>query len=65
MPCLTNNKMTEMPTTYDPKEAEAKWYDYWMKDEFFEAGKRPDAETLHDCDSTSERNGYAAYRACT
>jgi valyl-tRNA synthetase len=36
---------TEMPTTYDPKEAEAKWYDYWIKNEFFKAGNRPDAET--------------------
>ena len=36
---------TEMPTTYDPKASEAKWYDYWMKGNYFEAGKRPDAET--------------------
>ncbi|OCT14925.1 valine--tRNA ligase [Paenibacillus pectinilyticus] len=36
---------TEMPTTYDPKEAERKWYDYWIKNEFFKAGNRPDAET--------------------
>ncbi|MCY9694287.1 valine--tRNA ligase [Paenibacillus alginolyticus] len=34
-----------MPTTYDPKEAERKWYDYWIKNEFFKAGTRPDAET--------------------
>jgi len=33
-----------MPTTYDPKAAEQKWYDYWMKGNFFEAGKRPNAE---------------------
>ena len=31
---------TEMPTTYDPKAAEDKWYDYWMKSEFFKAGQR-------------------------
>ncbi|NHN30106.1 valine--tRNA ligase [Paenibacillus agricola] len=36
---------TEMPTTYDPKEAEKKWYDYWLKGEYFKAGKRKDAET--------------------
>ena len=36
---------TEMPTTYNPKASEAKWYDYWMKGNYFEAGKRPDAET--------------------
>lgn len=35
----------QMPTTYDPKEAERKWYDYWIKNEFFKAGSRPDAET--------------------
>ncbi|MBD0381679.1 valine--tRNA ligase [Paenibacillus sedimenti] len=35
----------QMPTTYDPKEAERKWYDYWIKNEFFKAGNRPDAET--------------------
>ncbi|OKP96317.1 valine--tRNA ligase [Paenibacillus sp. P46E] len=33
-----------MPTTYDPKAAEQKWYAYWMEHGFFEAGKRPDAE---------------------
>ncbi|MCQ6560852.1 valine--tRNA ligase [Paenibacillus mendelii] len=37
---------TAMPTTYDPKASEAKWYEYWMKGNFFEAGKRPDAETF-------------------
>jgi valyl-tRNA synthetase len=36
---------SQMPTTYDPKEAEQKWYDYWIKNEFFKAGSRPDAET--------------------
>ncbi|MFD0678816.1 MULTISPECIES: valine--tRNA ligase [unclassified Paenibacillus] len=38
-------KTTQMPTTYDPKEAEKKWYDYWLKGEYFKAGQRPDAET--------------------
>ncbi|MBW4084730.1 valine--tRNA ligase [Paenibacillus sp. S150] len=33
-----------MPTTYDPKSAEQKWYAYWMEKGFFEAGKRPEAE---------------------
>ncbi|WP_028530589.1 valine--tRNA ligase [Paenibacillus sp. HW567] len=33
-----------MPTTYDPKSAEQKWYAYWMEHGFFEAGKRPEAE---------------------
>ncbi|MEV5025873.1 valine--tRNA ligase [Paenibacillus sp. LPE1-1-1.1] len=43
---MSENQMTTaMPTTYDPKAAEQKWYDYWMQGKFFEAGKRPDAET--------------------
>ncbi|MFD2116486.1 valine--tRNA ligase [Paenibacillus yanchengensis] len=35
----------EMAKTYDPKAAEQKWYNYWMDGKYFEAGKRPDAET--------------------
>ncbi|HEY2494053.1 MAG TPA: valine--tRNA ligase [Paenibacillus sp.] len=45
---MTENesKMTaEMPTTYDPKAAEQKWYKYWIDNNFFQAGQRPDAET--------------------
>ncbi|GGA36502.1 valine--tRNA ligase [Paenibacillus physcomitrellae] len=34
----------EMPTTYEPKAAEQKWYRYWMDNEFFKAGQRMDAE---------------------
>lgn len=34
----------DMPTTYDPKAAEQKWYRYWMDNEFFKAGQRKDAE---------------------
>ncbi|OAB46672.1 valine--tRNA ligase [Paenibacillus glacialis] len=34
----------EMPTTYDPKSAENKWYKYWIEGEFFKAGQRPEAE---------------------
>lgn len=33
-----------MPTTYDPKAAEAKWYAYWLEHNVFEAGKRPDGQ---------------------
>ncbi|MFC0212608.1 valine--tRNA ligase [Paenibacillus chartarius] len=33
-----------MPTQYDPKTAEKKWYDWWLEHGVFEAGKRPDAE---------------------
>lgn len=40
------NKLADsMPTTYDPKAAETKWYKYWLEGGFFAAGKRPDAET--------------------
>ncbi|EFU42534.1 valyl-tRNA synthetase [Paenibacillus vortex V453] len=39
-----NQFQLEMPTTYDPKAAEQKWYPYWKEGGFFEAGKRPDAE---------------------
>lgn len=40
----TNSKQSDMPTTYDPKSAEQKWYAYWIEHGFFEAGKRPEAE---------------------
>ncbi|UHA74365.1 valine--tRNA ligase [Paenibacillus sp. 481] len=33
-----------MPTTYDPKAAEQKWYDFWAKGGYFKAGNKPDAE---------------------
>lgn len=38
-----NQTTTAMPTTYDPSAAEQKWYDFWTKGKFFEAGKRQDA----------------------
>ncbi|MBB6633901.1 valine--tRNA ligase [Cohnella thailandensis] len=34
---------TSMPTTYDPTNAERKWYEAWMKGGYFQAGRRPDA----------------------
>ncbi len=34
-------KGTELPSAYDPKQTEEKWYDYWMKGGFFQAGKDP------------------------
>lgn len=39
-----NKPQTDMPTTYNPQDAERKWYDYWLKGNYFAAGKRPDAE---------------------
>lgn len=36
----------EMPTTYEPKSAEQKWYRYWIEGGYFKAGERPDAETF-------------------
>jgi valyl-tRNA synthetase len=38
-------RVNAMPTTYDPKEAEHKWYAYWLSNNYFAAGARPDAET--------------------
>ncbi|KGP78044.1 MULTISPECIES: valine--tRNA ligase [unclassified Paenibacillus] len=39
-----NSAATEMPTTYDPKAAEQKWYSTWMENGYFKAGQRKDAE---------------------
>ncbi len=36
--------MSEMAKTYDPKQAEAKWYDYWLEGGYFKAGDNPDKE---------------------
>lgn len=36
--------VTSLPTSFDPKTGEAKWYEYWIKEGFFEAGQNPDAE---------------------
>lgn len=36
--------MTEMAKTYDPKQAEAKWYQEWLDKGYFQAGKRQEAE---------------------
>lgn len=33
-----------MPTTYDPKAAEQKWYSIWTERGYFKAGQRKDAE---------------------
>lgn len=35
---------TSMPTTYDPKEAEKKWYEYWLEGGYFQAGQRQDGK---------------------
>src|SRR5665647_2287819 len=46
---LEDNESTEhlnaISTTYDPKEAEQRWYTYWLEGNYFAAGKRPDAPT--------------------
>lgn len=39
-----NQTSAQMPTTYDPKAAEQKWYTYWKEGGYFKAGQRPDAE---------------------
>lgn len=40
---MSEQKLT-MPTTYDPKAAEQKWYDFWQQGNYFQAGQRQDAE---------------------
>lgn len=39
-----NQPTNQMPTTYDPKASEQKWYKFWKDGGFFKAGQRPDAE---------------------
>lgn len=36
------SKPTNLPSAYDPREAERKWYDYWLQGGFFQAGNAPD-----------------------
>jgi valyl-tRNA synthetase len=35
------DKRTELPSAYDPRRTEEKWYDYWLEGGFFKAGKDP------------------------
>jgi valyl-tRNA synthetase len=39
-----NETTVSMPTTYRPQEAEKKWYDYWMKGNYFQAGRNREAK---------------------
>lgn len=39
---MSVNEKKEMSTKYDPKEAESKWYSYWLEGGFFEAERSPD-----------------------
>ncbi len=34
---MSANQTKEMPTKYDPKESEAKWYSYWIEGDYFKA----------------------------
>ncbi len=34
----------QMPTKYDPKEVEEKWYQFWLDNEVFKAGKDKNKE---------------------
>lgn len=40
-----NKAGISMPTTYDPKAVETKWYDFWKKGNYFAAGAGLQAET--------------------
>jgi len=35
---------TAMPAAYDPKSVEAKWYAYWLKGGYFQAGRKSGAK---------------------
>lgn len=37
-------QQAEMATTYDPVQAEKKWYEYWLAGGYFKAGVRKDAK---------------------
>ena len=56
--------MTEMPTTYDPKAAETKWYPLLDGRRSFLKRASALREAVYDRYSASERNGHAAYWAC-
>ena len=34
---MPKNKPSIMPIQYDPSKSESKWYDYWMKNKYFES----------------------------
>ncbi|MDR6226436.1 valine--tRNA ligase [Desmospora profundinema] len=36
---------TKLPSAYNPREAEEKWYDFWLEGGFFQAGKDPNKKT--------------------
>lgn len=40
---LNSKASAEMPTTYDPKAAEQKWYKYWLDNDYFKAGQKQEA----------------------
>ncbi|MBH8603634.1 MULTISPECIES: valine--tRNA ligase [unclassified Thermoactinomyces] len=35
---MSETVTSNLPSAYDPKQTEAKWYDYWLKGEYFKAG---------------------------
>lgn len=38
------SQTNDLPSAYDPKKAEEKWYEYWVDGGFFQAGKAGDSE---------------------
>lgn len=61
---MSENQTTpSMPTTYDPKAAEMKWYDFWMDGKFL---KRASAQRPRPIRSLfpAECNGSFAHWAC-
>ncbi|SDW25591.1 valyl-tRNA synthetase [Marininema mesophilum] len=41
---MADKQKEGLPTSYDPKQSEEKWYPYWLEGEFFRAGKDPGKE---------------------
>ncbi|SFJ42255.1 valine--tRNA ligase [Thermoflavimicrobium dichotomicum] len=42
---MTREEKSHLPSVYDPKKTEEKWYDFWLEGKFFEAGKDPNKKT--------------------
>ncbi|SFS95760.1 valine--tRNA ligase [Marininema halotolerans] len=41
---MADQQKEGLPTSYDPKQSEEKWYQYWLEGDFFKAGQDPEKE---------------------
>ncbi|TCS96518.1 valine--tRNA ligase [Hazenella coriacea] len=39
---MADSVKSNLPSAYEPKQAEQKWYDYWIKGDFFKSGQHPE-----------------------